>query len=277
MAGSDRVTRVVALIPHLGRDAVADAWLAQAIESLLAQTTPLHGIVVADDASPWAPDAVVARYPSVSLYRNGSNTGPFAIDDAVFASIQADAVLLQDSDDWSLPERLQRLLAEFENGAELVGSQIRHVAEHGQPHEGPDLETLPPDPRALLLQQPTAHALLLPSALVSVALARRLGGFASGLRFGGDPEFVRRAVFGGRVRNIAEAVYVRRLHPQSLTRAPATGFGSPARLAIQAQVQAQARALANAFRAGEPLDLAPLVRAPPTQLLHMLGPAIPGL
>lgn len=271
------MTRVLGLIPHLGRDAAGDAWLAQAIESLLAQTVPLAAIMVVDDVSPRRPDAVVARYPQVSLYRNDRNTGPFAISETVFAHAQADAVLLQDSDDWSLPDRLERLLGPFNAGYELVGGQVDHVPEPGQPHEGPDLAGLPLDPREALLRRPTAHTLLLTSALVSVGLARRLGGFASDMRINGDSEFVRRAVFGGRACNIAETIYVRRLHAQSLTRAPETGFGSPVRKAAQQLVQARARELAQAFLAGQPLDLSPMHQGQAAHLSHVAGPRIPGL
>jgi glycosyltransferase involved in cell wall biosynthesis len=271
------VTQVLGLIPHLGRDEADDRWLAQAIESLLAQTVPLDAIMVVDDASPRPPDSVLARYPGVSLYRNGDNTGPFAISEAVFARAPFDAVLLQDSDDWSLPDRLQRLLAAYESGFELVGGQVEHVPEPGQPNEGPDLARLPLDPRAELLQRPTAHTLLLTSGLVSVALARRLGGFAASMRINGDSEFVRRAVFGGRACNIAETVYVRRLHAKSLTRAPHTGFGSPARAAAQQLVQARARVLARDFLAGVPLDLAPMQSGIPATLSHVMGPLIPVL
>jgi glycosyltransferase involved in cell wall biosynthesis len=277
MAGSHRMTDVIALIPHLGRDAVSDAWLGQAVESLLAQTVPLQAIVVVDDASPHPPDALVARHPEVSLYRNDRNTGPFAISETVFARTHADAVLLQDSDDWSTPDRLQRLLARFETGFELVGGQVDHVPEPGQPNEGPDLAALPLDPLAALLQRPTAHTLLLTSGLVSVALARRLGGFASGMRINGDSEFVRRAVFGGRVCNIAETVYVRRLHASSLTRAPETGFGSPVRNAAQLLVQARARLLVEDYVAGNPLDLAPMQTGQAARLTHVLGPRVAGL
>ena len=271
------MTRVLALIPHLGRDAHADAWLARAIESLLAQTVAVQGIVVVDDVSPHPPDALIARYPQVSLYRNRCNTGPFAIRATVFARTHADAVLLQDSDDWSLPDRLQRLLVPYEAGFELVGGQVDHVPEPGEPHEGPDLAALPLDPRAALLKQPTAHTLLLTSGLVSVALVRRLGGFASDMRINGDSEFVRRAAFGGRVCNVSETVYVRRLHAQSLTRAPETGFGSPVRTAAQQLVQARARELARDVLAGEPLDLSPMQRGDAAHLSHVSGPRIPGL
>lgn len=276
-AATRPVTRVLALVPHLGRDAEADGWLAQAIESLLAQTVRLDGIVVVDDVSPHAPDAVVARYPEVSLYRNRCNTGPFAIYETVFARTHADAVLLQDSDDWSLPDRLQRLLVPFEAGFELAGGQIDHVPEPGEPHAGPDLASLPLDPRAALLKQPTLHTLLLTSGLVSVALVRRLGGFASGMRISGDSEFVRRAAFGGRVCNVRETVYVRRLHARSLTRAPETGFGSPVRIAAQQLTQARARELARDFLAGAPLDLLPMEYGDAARLSHVLGPRIPGL
>jgi hypothetical protein len=159
----------------------------------------------------------------------------------------------------------------------MVGSQVCTVYEDPELIPASRSAEIPREPRGALLEHPTAHTVLLPSTLVSCAFAREIGGLSSGLKFGADSEFVRRAILGGVVRNVAETCYFRRAHSRSLTQIAATGFGSPARLAVQVLVQAQARTLVEAFRAGEPLDLKPLVRSPPTRFTHVLGPPIPGL
>jgi glycosyltransferase involved in cell wall biosynthesis len=268
---------VFSIVPHYGVDETSNRWLRQCLESLLVQTVPLQAIVVVDDCSPHAPDPVLRRFPSVTLMRNAGNTGPFAILDHALSRVAADALLLQDSDDWSAPDRHEKLLATMRlRNAQLVGCQIRMVCDEPELAPAVDDVVMPPEPRLVLLENPTAHTMLLPSTLVSCAFARRIGGFSSGFKFGADSEFVRRAIFAGTVRNIDEAAYFRRIHARSLTRAPATGFGSPARLAVQKMVQAQAKALVYAYLAGEPLDLSPLARSPPTRFSHVLGPVVPG-
>lgn len=270
--------RVFSVVPHFGLDENSSRWLEQCIESLLAQTVPLQAIIVVDDCSPFSPEAVVRRFPAVTLMRNATNTGPFAILDLAFARVSADALLLHDSDDWSAPDRLEVLLTAMRQWhAEMVGCQAHTVCEDPELDSGVDSGEFPLEPKAALLQSPTAHTMLLPSTLISCAFARRIGGFSSGLKFGADSEFVRRAIFGGEVRNVSQACYFRRIHARSLTRAAATGFGSPARLAVQRLMQAQARTLVGAFRASEPLDLTPLLRSPPIRFTHVLGPPIPGL
>jgi glycosyltransferase involved in cell wall biosynthesis len=269
---------IFSVVPHYGVDESSNRWLRQCIESLLAQTVPLRAIVVVDDCSPHSPEPVFRDFPSVTLMRNASNTGPFAILDLAFSQISADALLLQDSDDWSAPQRLETLLAAMrEWQADIVGCQVRMVYEDPELASAADAIEMPQEPRALLLENPIAHTMLLPSTLVSCAFARRIGGFSSGFKFGADSEFVRRAILVGTARNIDETLYFRRIHARSLTRAAATGFSSPARLALQKQVQAQAKALVNAYRAGEPLNLTPLARSSPTRFVHLLGPPIPGL
>jgi glycosyltransferase involved in cell wall biosynthesis len=266
------------VIPHFGVDERANDWLRQCLASLLAQTVPLQAIIVVDDDSPHSPEPVVRGFPSVSLMRNASNTGPFAILDLAVSRLGADALLLQDSDDWSAPDRLELLLATMRRTqADIVGCQVQMVYEDPELAPAADALAMPRDPRAMLLEHPTAHTMLLPSALLSREFACAIGGFSSGLKFGADSEFVRRAVFGGVARNIDDVRYFRRIHARSLTRAPATGFGSPARLALQQQVQARAKSLVNAYRTGEPLDLSPLLRSPPTILSRVLGPPVPGL
>jgi glycosyltransferase involved in cell wall biosynthesis len=269
---------VFTAVPHYGLDERSNRWLQQCIESLLAQTVPLQAIIVVDDQSPCSPEPVVRRYPSVSLLRNATNTGPFAILDHVLSHVSADALLFQDSDDWSTPDRLHVLLAAMRKwNAGMVGCQVHCVYENPELDHGSDSAPLPHEPRAALLEKPTLHSLLLPSALISCAFAREIGGFSSGLKFGADSEFVRRAIFGGEVRNVAETGYFRRIHARSLTQAAATGFGSSARLAVQQRVQEHARALVKSYREGGAIDLAPLVRAPPTRFVHVLGPSVAGL
>lgn len=267
-AGLREDATVLALIPHFA----CDDWLAGTIESLLAQSRPLDGIVVIDDASSNPPLDIVARYDEVTLLHAEENVGPYRLVQQVIDDSDHDAILFQDADDWSAPDRLERLLlASSLTGAELVGSDYvlldtwRWSARRMQ---------FPVDANAALEQNPTGHAQQHPAGLVARALIDRVGGYATGMRFSGDDEFLRRAAHVAKVVNVPRPLYFRRHRPESLTTSTTTGHGSPAR---QEVLEAMAeRALANraAVAAGRTPDLRPLRSRGPVRLRHLCGPPI---
>jgi hypothetical protein len=259
---------VLAIVPHFK----CEAWLGDCLESLLRQTHPLTGIVVVDDGSGEPPIDVVRRYPGVTLLAVAENGGPYRILQEVIAHTGYDAYLPQDADDWSGPTRLALLLAEAErSGAEMVGCQGHRLISS----EGEVVPlTFPLDVNAALEVSPTRHAVMHPSSVVTRDLVFRAGGYATGLRFGGDTEFEHRAAYVGRIVNIPHFAYVVRNRQDSLTTSPETGLQSPERLELR-RVEFE-RALANAERAahGAAPDLTPLALAKPVALHHVLGPRL---
>ena len=263
---------VLAVITHYRYE----RWLAKSIESLLDQTRRPEAIVVLDDASPEPPIDIVKRYPQVALFRAAENAGPYLMLQAVFEAANYDSFLLQDADDWSSENRLAILLAAAEaKRAEMVGCQISSVFEDGLGPEAPF--TVPEDPLSATLEHPTLHSLSMPTSLIAKALIQRTGGLATGLRFGADSEFTRRAIFTGRVINVPETCYFRRVHLQAATRTPDTGYGSPLRLSIQALVQERARFNVAQVLSAKPPNLAPLAFKGSAKLHHLTGPPISGL
>ncbi|HTN23136.1 MAG TPA: glycosyltransferase family 2 protein, partial [Solirubrobacteraceae bacterium] len=206
--------RVLALIPHFE----CEEWLDDALESLAQQTRPLDAIVVIDDASADPPTRLVQRHPGVTLLHADRNVGPYRLVQQVIEETGYDAYLFQDADDWSAPERLEKLLAAAEKtGAELIGTQELRVF-CDEPEVAPI--AWPLDVAGAFKARPTAFPLLHPTSLVSRDLVMALGGFASGLRFSGDAEFLRRAQHVAKVANVSEHLYFRRIRRNSLTTAP---------------------------------------------------------
>lgn len=262
---------ILAVIPHFR----CEPWLVDCLDSLLRQTRPLSGIVVIDDASGEPPIEIVSRFPSVTLLTSPENSGPYRLSQEVVAGTGYDAYCFQDADDWSMPRRVELTLKEaVRNGAEMVGCQGHRLI--GLEGEVVPL-TFPLDVNAALLTYPTKHAIMHPSTIVSRSLIVRAGGYATGLRFGGDTEFEHRASHVGRILNIPQFEYVVRNRVNSLTSSPDTGLASLERIE-QRQVEAE-RATANANRvaAGESPDLTPMASAPPLQLHHLVGPRLRGL
>lgn len=99
---SDRA-RIAVVIPCYNQA----RFLAEAIESALAQTEPAAEVIVVDDGSTDATPSVAARYPQVTYVRQ-DNAGLSAARNAGLARVTSRYVLFLDSDDMLEPEALAR-------------------------------------------------------------------------------------------------------------------------------------------------------------------------
>ncbi|CAN5411135.1 hypothetical protein BH09CHL1_BH09CHL1_06100 [soil metagenome] len=259
---------VLAIIPHFH----CEAWLGQGLDSLIRQTHPPDNIVVIDDGTGEPPIEVVREFPSVTLLESAENVGPYRLSQQVIAATSYDAYCFQDADDWSLPTRIEHLLAEAERtGAEYVSAQAyRLISSEG---EAVPL-TYPLDVNAALEYSPTKHAIMHPNSLIAKSLVVRTGGYPMGMRFGGDTEFSHRATYVGRMVNAPTFEYVLRNRPESLTSSEETGLRSIARVEVQAREYARARENRERVNQGGEPDLSPLHDAEPVVLRHLLGPRL---
>jgi glycosyltransferase involved in cell wall biosynthesis len=261
---------VLAVVPQYR----CEPWLADCLDSLVRQTRPLDGIVVIDDASGEPPLEIVRRFPQVTLLVSAENSGPYRLSQEAVLATGYDAYFFQDADDWSMPRRLEReLLAAEASGAEMIGCQGHRLI--GIEGESVPL-TFPLDVNAALAVHPGKHAIMHPSTLVSRDLILRAGGYATGLRFGGDTEFEHRATHVGRIVNIPQFEYVVRNRVNSLTSSPETGLESPERIAQRDLEAIRARENRDRVVAGQPVDLTPLATRPPLQLEYLAGPRLRG-
>ena len=130
----------------------------------------------------------------------------------------------------------------------------------------------PLDVNAALAERPWQYLVLHPSSLVSRDLVMRIGGYASGMRFCGDLEFLHRAAQAARVVNAPAYLYFRRIRAGSLTTAPRTRLGSAERTRVHEILGARAIANARLRALGQVPALAPYAVAPPVALAHLAGP-----
>jgi hypothetical protein len=212
--------------------------------------------------------AAVAPFPEVTLLASPTRVGPYRLVQQVIEDTDYDYYLFQDADDWSSCDRLARLLTTAQlTGADLVGTQeirFESTTQDWYPVH------YPLDVNQALAAKP-GHPLLHPSSLVRRSLVMRLGGFATGLCFGGDTEFLLRAAIVGRIVNLPEYGYFRQKRPHSLTTAPDTGLDSPARQALLQTLKQRAYDNLAAQRQGQSLKLQPLTQAPKIQLRYLVG------
>lgn len=205
----------------------------------------------------------------MTLWGSAQNVGPYRIAQSVIEATQYDAYLFQDADDWSSLDRLERLLeAAQSSGAELIGTQeLMYLTENLFPNAyARDVN------RAL--SRSKGYALLHPSSLVSRDLVMRLGGYSSGMRFGGDLEFQLRAIYAARVRNLDQFCYFRRIRQNSLITSEATGLASPARRELQGRIWARADENRERTAGGKEALLKPIAPAGTLKLDHLMGPPL---
>ncbi len=263
-----RDASVLAVIPHFK----CERWLPDCLDSLVTQSRSPQGIVVVDDASNTPPVEIVKQFPQVTLLTSAENVGPFRLVQQVINETGYDAYMFQDADDWSADNRLEVLLEEAEySSSEYVGCQgIRILCDE---YEAVTY-TFPLDVNAALITRPASNPLHHPTSIVSRDLVMRIGGFATGLRFGGDTEFLRRAAFAARIVNSPKYCYFYRTRQGSLTEDPQTGLWSPERLQLRARQHERARRNAELAAGGQEPDLSPMRLAPPINLTHVTGPRL---
>ncbi len=261
-------SKVLAVVPHYR----SEEWLAECVSSLTKQTRPPDRIAVIDDGSGAPPIEIARSFPEVTLLAAPANMGPERILNDVIRSLDFDAYLVQDADDWCSRDRLRNLLREAERtNAELIGTQeLRIYVETGKLM----LRIHPLDVNREMLREP-AHYVCHGTSLIGRRLALRAGGLDPDLEVVADTDFSMRASFLGRVVNLPEFHYYRRMRSGSRTSSPDTGFGSPRREAEAKAVFDRARRLHHAHMVGKTVDAAVKQKAGAVVFRHVLGPAIP--
>lgn len=108
------------------------ATLGRAIESVLAQTVPVECLVV-DDGSSDDTVAIAEGY-GARVLSMGTNVGIARSLNAGLRAASADAVAVNDADDWSEPTRIERELAVLDAHTDVavVGCRMREVDPAGR-------------------------------------------------------------------------------------------------------------------------------------------------
>jgi glycosyltransferase involved in cell wall biosynthesis len=198
----------------------AERFLAEAIESVLAQTyAPVETIVV-DDGSSDRTAEIATRYPQVTVIRQ-PNAGPAAARNRGFAASSGDLVAFHDADDLMTPDKLEvqigHLLAEEE--AELVVGEQELIVEPGAElpfwAEGSAAQLPMPARPAELAGEPLIHPMTM---TMRRPVFERVGDFDPAMQPAEDLDWIFRASeLGVSIARLPGVVLRRRVHPASLT------------------------------------------------------------
>jgi glycosyltransferase involved in cell wall biosynthesis len=232
--------RITVIIPAFNME----AYIGQAIRSVLAQTHRDLRVVVVDDGSTDATAAIVTAIadPRLTLVWQ-CNAGVAAARNRGMTAAEGDALLFLDADDWLAPTALTTLAATLDAAPDAVAAVgcYARVDAAGRPAEPVRRHTPPAAPRALLarlvVQNQFANGGHL---LIRRDAARRAGTFRPGVIYGEDWEYFVRLVLLGPfawvatpppllfVRSRAEGAYRHRAaDPSAFAPCMAAIFGNP--------------------------------------------------
>ena len=206
--------RVSCIVPTYN----GELFLAEALDSILAQTRPPFEILVADDGSTDETLTVAARYADRVRVVRQPNAGPAAARNLGVRESRGGFLAFLDQDDVWHPEKLARQIGRFEARPELQLS-VAHV----QRFWTSELR----DQEERYREHKVSQAM--PGYITGTFLLRRdvfdvVGPFNADVRFGDSMEWVLRAMEHGVVSELLPDVLLRhRMHGANLSQAEASG------------------------------------------------------
>lgn len=178
---------------------------------------------------------VARTFPDVEFYGvDDAPVGPYVIRQSLIDRSSEHLIIFHDSDDVSCSDRIAHQATELrEKNVEVVGSHELRVDELARSVE---VYRFPLDASAALAlpgsteRNDRAHEPLLHPTVTMVRSGFvRAGGFSTNRKIANDTQFMLRAYFSLRMRNVDSFLYIRRRHRAALTVVKETALGTPLR------------------------------------------------
>jgi glycosyltransferase involved in cell wall biosynthesis len=194
----------------------AQAFLAQAVESVLAQTYQNLEVIIVDDGSVDSTREIAESFTDdrvrIVAKRNG---GLPSARNAGLDVARGQAIAFLDADDLFDPTKIERQVAVLETRVDVVGTFVRVISADSRRSMG----TLGMEMRHRIPQMRTASVMpfVISSTLCTASVIERAGRFDESLSQCEDLDFLTRCARAGRVEVIAEPLGSYRMHRQSMT------------------------------------------------------------
>ena len=200
-----------------------EKYLAEAIESILAQTFTDFELIIVDDASEDGSAEIARAFAEcdsrVCLLQQSENAGAAAARNAGLYAAKGEFFAAHDSDDISAPERFQKQVNLLQSQPEVgaVSTFARVATEDLQPI----YQREPAAAHAVILldhylgflSAPFHHSAL----MMRRGLMLEVGGYDASMRYHDDCDLMTRMLGKTEFANIADCLYIYRLHPSQLT------------------------------------------------------------
>lgn len=196
----------------------SEAYLGQALDSVMAQTVGDWEVIVVDDGSTDTTADIIAAHPAEARYLRQANAGPSSARNLGLDAARGEYVVFLDSDDVLTPTKLEEQVQCFAGDADLdvVFSGWQKVDSELQPLGAvePWKAAEVPDLVGCLW----AHPFFLAAIMFRRSMLTLSGGFDPELRQAEDNDLVLRILArGARAMWMKKITVLYRQHPQSLT------------------------------------------------------------
>jgi hypothetical protein len=239
--------------------------LAEAVDSILAQSLGDFEFLIVDDGSTDGSDVILAAYadrdPRIRLLRQ-ENRGLIASLNRIIGEARAPIIARMDADDISLPQRFERQIAFLDTHPDhgVVGSWTQDITESGEPYH--DRFADPPTSHEGLLAR-LDRGPLLPhsSTMMRTELIRAVGGYRPLFRHCEDYDLWLRLLERTRLCNLPERLVRYRHSLQQVSTRHALAQQIGAAIAYEAHIERAA---------GRPDPTEGLKQMPPLEALDSL-------
>ena len=197
-----------------------EPYIAEAVESILAQTYPNFEFLIVDDGSTDRSLAILEHYAAQDTrirLSSRPNAGYLVRLNEMLAEARGDLIARMDADDVAMPERFIRQVEFLDAHPEVVavGSRVLAIDSDGDPiaefcttqdHEGIDRAHL--DVRGGFISHPVA--------MIRAGIIREIGGYRADYWPGEDVDLWLRLAEIGRLANLPERLLKYRRHLESI-------------------------------------------------------------
>jgi len=194
-------------------------WVGRMIESVQAQTWPEWELCIVDDGSTDGTWDVLYRASQLDhrvRVERAEHLGMARAHNRAFGMACGQVICRQDSDDWMMPERLEKQAACLYRGADIVCCHMAVVSEDGKPVGVWTSAGL--DEEVYVYEKTRSHGPLDASIMAWARVYDEVGLWNPAYPWSPVSEWIVRSLgFGFRWDAVAEPLYVYRLHPRRTT------------------------------------------------------------
>lgn len=196
-----------------------EKYVAEAIESILGQTFAGFELIIVDDGSQDRSLEIIRDYERsddrVRFLRQERNMGVSAARNRGIDAARGDYIAFMDSDDVSMPTRLEKQLSFLQENPEIGALGVRSKIVNHDTKSLLSVRGGPPTHTAIVVSLFLgAVSLVTGSVMIRSQQLRSVGGFAADLRYGEECEVYVRLLAQTQIRfaNLSEVLYVQRIH-----------------------------------------------------------------